>query len=81
MRCYDTCCRPERDGENAVVLTTWRTARAERTCGTCGGVIKAGEQYARHFFPPETDGGTSLTVTEHASSYTCWTVMNQEGEE
>lgn len=76
MRCHDTCCRPEQDADDATVLTTFRVSRIERTCGTCHGVIRAGEQYARHFFPPESKNGRSLTVAEHASAYTCWTIMN-----
>ena len=82
MRCYDTCCRDDdHDMSPAVVLTTFRASRIERTCGTCGGAIRPGEQYARHFLPPDTGHDTSATIAEHVSAGICYTIMNQDDDQ
>lgn len=66
------------DMSPAVVLTTFRRSRKPRTCATCGGGIRAGEQYARHFLPPDADHPESMVIIEHVSAAICYVVMNQE---
>jgi hypothetical protein len=66
------------DIEAAVVLTTVRVSRKIRTCATCLGTIHPGEQYVRHFLPPDGDHEKAMTITEHASAGICYTVLGQE---
>lgn len=66
------------DMSPAVVLTTFRRSRIARTCATCQGEIRPGEQYARHFLPADADHAGHLVITEHASAGICYVIMNQE---
>ena len=58
----------DEDIERPVMLTTVRTSRSHRTCATCGGDIRPGQQYARIFFPPGDHG--PATFAAHASAAT-----------
>jgi hypothetical protein len=68
----------EEDPPETTVLTTFRRSRAARTCGTCLGEIRPGEQYARHFLPANADHGRYLIVIEHASACICYAVLGQD---
>lgn len=66
------------DVSSAVVLTTVRISRKTRTCATCLSEIRPGEQYARHFLPPDAEHAAAMTITEHVSAGICYAVMCQE---